>query len=126
MVHACGTRLTVSPVGTSEFQMKRISLIVFSAALLAYLPASVLAQVPAAGNDAAAPAPAAAASPSADTGNKSADTGDKKAASKPKKKSTRMTRQQEIDHSISSGTVPSRYRSQVPKEYQKYIPFDKR
>ena len=37
-----------------------------------------------------------------------------------------MTRQQEIDHSISSGTVPSRYRSQVPREYQQYIPFDKR
>ena len=36
-----------------------------------------------------------------------------------------MTRQQEIDHSIASGTVPSRYRSSVPKEYQKYIPFEK-
>jgi len=36
-----------------------------------------------------------------------------------------MTRQQEIDHSINNGTVPSRYRSQVPKEYQQYIPFEK-
>ncbi len=36
-----------------------------------------------------------------------------------------MTRQQEIDHSIDSGTVPSRYRRQVPKEYQQYIPFEK-
>ena len=36
-----------------------------------------------------------------------------------------MTRQQEIDKSIDSGTVPSRYRKQVPKEYQKYIPFAK-
>ena len=36
-----------------------------------------------------------------------------------------MTRQQEIDHSVQSGTVPSRYRSQVPKEYQQYIPFEK-
>jgi 3-oxoacyl-ACP reductase-like protein len=144
--------LIVPPVETPELQMKRISLVVLSTALFTYLPASVLAQAPAAGNDAAAPAPAPApaaspapapsaapapapaaspapapaASPSADTGNKSADTGEKKAATKTKKRSTRMTRQQEIEHSISSGTVPSRYRSQVPKEYQKYIPFDKR
>ena len=32
---------------------------------------------------------------------------------------------QEIDRSIQSGTVPSRYRRQVPKEYQQYIPFDR-
>ena len=37
-----------------------------------------------------------------------------------------MTRQQEIDKSIESGTVPERYRRSVPKEYQQYIPFDKR
>jgi len=37
-----------------------------------------------------------------------------------------VTRRQEIERSISSGTVPSRYRSSVPKEYQQYIPFDKR
>jgi hypothetical protein len=37
-----------------------------------------------------------------------------------------MTREQELNHSIDTGTVPSRYRSQVPKEYQQYIPFDKR
>ena len=36
-----------------------------------------------------------------------------------------MTRQQEIDKSIDSGTVPSRYRKSVPKEYQHYIPFAK-
>lgn len=42
-----------------------------------------------------------------------------------KKKTTKMTRQQEIDRSIDSGTVPSRYRKQVPKEYQQYIPFSK-
>ena len=36
-----------------------------------------------------------------------------------------MTRQQEIDHSVDSGTVPARYRSSVPKQYQQYIPFDK-
>ena len=36
-----------------------------------------------------------------------------------------MSRRQEIDKSIENGTVPSRYRSQVPKEYQKYVPFEK-
>ena len=35
-----------------------------------------------------------------------------------------MTKQ-EIDHSIESGTVPSRYRKNVPKEYQQYVPFEK-
>jgi hypothetical protein len=47
---------------------------------------------------------------------------------KPKKKkpAKQLTRQQEIDRSIDRGTVPARYRSQVPKEYQHYIPFDKR
>ena len=43
-----------------------------------------------------------------------------------KKKPAKMTRQQEIDRSIDRGTVPARYRSSVPKEYQQYIPFDKR
>jgi hypothetical protein len=36
-----------------------------------------------------------------------------------------MTRQREIDKSIDSGTVPSRYRRSVPKEYQQYVPFEK-
>jgi hypothetical protein len=43
---------------------------------------------------------------------------------KPKKKN-KMTRQQELDHSVDTGTVPARYRSQVPKEYHQYIPFAK-
>ena len=30
-----------------------------------------------------------------------------------------------VPKSIDSGTVPSRYRSQVPKQYQQYVPFDK-
>jgi hypothetical protein len=42
-----------------------------------------------------------------------------------KKKAAKMTRQQEIDKSIDSGTVPARYRKSVPKEYQHYIPFAK-
>jgi len=37
-----------------------------------------------------------------------------------------MTRQQEVEHSLKTGTVPSRFRRSVPREYQKYIPFDKR
>ena len=48
-----------------------------------------------------------------------------KAAPK-KRKPAKMTRQQEIDRSIDRGTVPARYRSSVPKEYQQYIPFDRR
>ena len=43
-----------------------------------------------------------------------------------KKKPAKMTRQQEIDRSIDRGTVPAHYRSSVPKEYQQYVPFDKR
>ena len=48
----------------------------------------------------------------------------KPAKKKPAKK--KMTRQQEIDKSIDSGTVPARYRSSVPKQYHHLIPFDKR
>ena len=40
-------------------------------------------------------------------------------------KSKKPTRQQEVDKSIESGTVPSRYRSSVPKEYHHLIPFAK-
>jgi hypothetical protein len=43
-----------------------------------------------------------------------------------KKKAAKMTRQQEIDKSVDSGTVPARYRNSVPKQYQQYIPFEKR
>jgi hypothetical protein len=30
-----------------------------------------------------------------------------------------------LDDQVESGTVPSRYRSSVPKEYQQYVPFAK-
>ena len=36
-----------------------------------------------------------------------------------------MTRQQELEKSIDTGTVPARYRNSVPKEYEQYIPFAK-
>src|SRR5262249_26838688 len=98
-----------------------------TAGLIAALPASLLAQTPTTEAPAAASpaAPAPTASPAPADSAPPADT-PRKSASKKKTTGKKMTRQQEIDHSIESGTVPSRYRSQVPKEYQQYIPFDKR
>ena len=92
-------------------------------------PAAPAAQEPAAN----APAPAAqsanppAAAPpaaSAPPPNAPTTTTDNAHTIK-KKKATGMTRRQEIEKSIDSGTVPSRYRSSVPKQYQQYIPFSK-
>lgn len=34
-------------------------------------------------------------------------------------------RKSEVDRSVDNGTVPARYRSRVPKEYQQYVPFEK-
>ncbi|WP_018317208.1 hypothetical protein [Bradyrhizobium sp. WSM2793] len=83
---------------------------------------------PAAGGTAAPAATTAApettAAPAATTDSPSQPTDSKKSASKkPAKK--KMTRQQEIDRSVDTGTVPARYRSSVPKQYQQYIPFAK-
>jgi hypothetical protein len=70
------------------------------------------------------PSPAAAPPPAAAT-DKPADTKPAaEAAPSKKKKRTKSTRQ-EVEDSLRSGTVPSRYRSRVPKEYQRYIPFDR-
>ncbi|MDI1265779.1 MAG: hypothetical protein PS018_21250 [bacterium] len=70
---------------------------------------------------------AAPATTTTTTAAPEAATADKgKPAPKQKKKQARETRQQEIDRSIDQGTVPARYRRQVPREYQQYIPFDKR
>jgi len=63
-----------------------------------------------------APAMAAPASPPS--------TVDRTAGAKQQRPKT-ATRRQEIEHAIETRTVPSRYRSAVPKEYQKYIPFAK-
>jgi hypothetical protein len=69
-------------------------------------------------------APAATTTPAATTDASGQPSDAKKSASKkPAKK--KMTRQQEIDHSVDTGTVPARYRSSVPKQYQQYIPFEK-
>ncbi|MBR1328708.1 MULTISPECIES: hypothetical protein [Bradyrhizobium] len=97
-------------------------------ALMTQTPHALAQSTPAAGGTAApaatATAPATTAAPSATTDTSSQPTDSKKSASKkPAKK--KMTRQQEIDHSVDSGTVPARYRSSVPKQYQQYIPFDK-
>jgi hypothetical protein len=43
----------------------------------------------------------------------------------PTKPAKPMTRREEIQHAIDTRKVPERYRSSVPKEYQKYIPFAK-
>jgi hypothetical protein len=102
-------------------------------ALLMQTPLAIAQTAPAAGTTAPAAtttAPAATATapaatttaPAATDAGQSSDS-KKSASKKPAKK--KMTRQQEIDHSVDSGTVPARYRSSVPKQYQQYIPFDK-
>ncbi|MEK9284436.1 MULTISPECIES: hypothetical protein [unclassified Bradyrhizobium] len=104
-------------------------------ALVLQAPIALAQSAPAAGGTApadaattapaATSAPAAATPPSATTDSSSPSTGAKKSAEKkPAKK--KMTLRQEIDHSIDTGTVPARYRSSVPRQYQHYIPFDKR
>jgi hypothetical protein len=103
--------------------MQRLSRLVAatSVAALVCLPVSAaLAQ--SAPNTGAAATTAAPSTTAAET----APAGEKGKAAPKKKKPARMTRQQEIDRSIDQGTVPARYRSSVPKEYQQYIPFDKR
>lgn len=111
--------------------MQKSYLLAATAALLLtmHMPLALAQGAPAAGGTATPPAttaaPAATTAPAAATDTSSQPTDSRKSASKkPAKK--KMTRQQEIDHSIDSGTVPARYRSSVPKQYQQYIPFDKR
>jgi hypothetical protein len=107
-----------------------------AAVVLACVPAGVLlaqttpdtgtgtAATPApAAAPAATPAPTETPAPAAATPPAAATT--EQPAGAKKKKAAKMTRQQEIDKSIDSGTVPSRYRKQVPKEYQQYVPFAK-
>ena len=123
--------------------MKRVSLIAATMASVS-LPAAIgLAQTapntgpasattaPAATPPTAATPPAAAAPPPAAAtatapAAKTETTTSEPAKPAKKKAAKKMTRQQEIDKSIDSGTVPARYRTQVPKEYHHLIPFDKR
>jgi len=88
------------------------------AAVAPATPAPAVSSAPA-----ATPAPTAATpAPATTTPSTAAETKE----AKPTKKKQRMTRQQEIEHSIKTGTVPSRFRSSVPKAYQRYIPFEKK
>jgi hypothetical protein len=116
--------------------MHKLSRIVAAAVTFLSLPAGVaLAQTtPNTGTGTTTAAPPAAAAPAATTtpaatppaGATAAPTTAEPAKAPKKKKAAKMTRQQEIDKSVDSGTVPARYRSSVPKEYQHYIPFDKK
>jgi hypothetical protein len=118
--------------GILEVLMQNSYLLAATAALLLTMqtPLALAQSAPPAGGTATPPATSAApaattTAPSATTDSSSQPTDARKSASKkPAKK--KMTRQQEIDHSIDTGTVPARYRSSVPKQYQQYIPFDKR
>ena len=95
-------------------------MVAVSAAALIFVPKSTaLAQGTPPGSE-----PAATAAPSTSATDTTAP--EKAKAAPKKKKPAKMTRQQEIDRSIERGTVPARYRSSVPKEYQQYIPFDRR
>ena len=98
--------------------MQRFSRLGLAAAVLAFMnvPGVALAQS----------TPDAAPAATAPSTAQSATGATEKAAPKNKKPARKMTRRQEIDHSIDTGTVPARYRSSVPKEYQQYIPFEKR
>ncbi|MCA1470790.1 hypothetical protein I6F09_23165 [Bradyrhizobium sp. IC3195] len=111
--------------------MQKSYLLAATSALMLMMesPLALAQGAPAAGGTAApaatSTAPAATTTaPSATTDTSSQPTDGKKSASKkPAKK--KMTRQQEIDHSVDTGTVPARYRSSVPKRYHQYIPFAK-
>jgi hypothetical protein len=127
--------------------MQKLSRIVAAAAVAVCVPGGLLmaqnapsvgsdtTTAPAAAPAATTPAPAATTAAPAATTPAPAATTSAPAATAPattqndqpakKKQTAKMTRQQEIDKSIDSGTVPSRYRKQVPKEYQQYIPFSK-
>ena len=112
------------------FLMQKLSLIAVTMALVSLPPGLGIAQTaPDAGAAPAATAPAAtppAAATATAPAAKPETTASEPAKPAKKKAAKKMTRQQEIDKSIDSGTVPARYRSQVPKEYHHLIPFDKR
>ena len=102
-------------------KMSRVMVAASSAALV-FLPAGVARAQGTSGG--AAPAATSTAAPEARAPENTAPEREK--AAPKKRKPAKMTRQQEIDRSIDRGTVPARYRNSVPKEYQQYIPFDKR
>jgi hypothetical protein len=133
---ACHERLNWS------FDMTIRSHLAVAAIAVACLQAGPLfAQNAAAPDTAATPAPAASPAPAAtptpapspDASPASAPpsatkddkpTG-KEAAKSPKRIKVSAETRQQIDHALKSGTVPSRYRKQIPREYQKFIPFER-
>jgi hypothetical protein len=121
---------------TLESSMQRHFLIAAAVLFVSWPAGVVLAQTtPSTGTGATTTAPAATppaattAAPAATTTAPAATTETKPAEpAKPgdkKKTAKKMTRQQEIDKSVDGGTVPSRYRSSIPKQYHQYIPFDR-
>jgi hypothetical protein len=95
-------------------------------------PTPEASPAPAASPSATAPEAAPSAPPAAaSTEKNSANEGKAATKTEPAKpkspKRVRISAQtrHEIEHSLKTGTVPSRYRSQVPKEYQRYIPFER-
>ena len=119
-----------------RFSLIQRPLLMVATIALVFPPAGmVLAQgtpntaAPAATAPAAPPpaaTPPAAATTTAPAAKTETTTATEPAKPAKKKAAKKMTRQQEIDKSIDTGTVPARYRSQVPKEYHHLIPFDKR
>jgi len=108
--------------------MQNFSQFGLAAAIVALMTGSSVALAQTTPNSGAAgTAPEATSPPAATTSTAQSDpTATDKATPKKKTTTKKMTRQQEIDHSIDTGTVPARYRGSVPKEYQHYIPFEKR
>ncbi len=113
-------RLSGIAIATTFFMLPPAGVLLAQTTPSTDTPAAAAPAAPAAAPTTSAPAAAPAAQPTTAPATTEADTGTKK-----KKSGKKMTRQQEIDKSIDSGTVPSRYRSSVPKEYQHYIPFAK-
>jgi hypothetical protein len=108
--------------------MRKFSLIAGVVAFSSLPAVMALAQSAPNAGTGAATAPATTTAPAATTttpSTTSAATTSEPAAPKKKKKTAKVTRQQEIDKSVESGTVPARYRNSVPKQYQQYIPFEK-
>jgi hypothetical protein len=92
------------------------------------VPDSAATPAPAA-SPATAATPAPGSSPAAASTDKAGasdgQAANEEAATPRAKKPGRTSTRQELAHSLKTGTVPSRFRSQVPKKYQKYIPFDR-
>lgn len=109
--------------------MQRSYLLAATAALALFMqiPLALAQNAPAAGGTAApaatTTAPAATTTTPAATSDTSSQPADSKKSASKKPAKKKMTRQQEIDKSVDSGTVPSRYKSQIPKEYHGYIPW---